>query len=126
MSIPTAKFGGGGRHICIFGGGGSDIYQHGLRYTLGDGMLSYLLLESKLTVLLELPPGGTSSKVLIIQSLPCHPHGQNLVAGWDNCTDIHDQSELWRYTGAHLYEQRRARTKIELTRGMNLHPCISQ
>ena len=31
-----------------------------------------------------------------------------------------------RYTGAHLYEQRRARTKIELTRGVNLHPCISQ
>ena len=30
------------------------------------------------------------------------------------------------YTGAHLYEQRRARTKIELTRGVNLHPCISQ
>ena len=70
MSIPTAKFGGGGRHIYIFGGGGSDICQHGLRYTLGDGTLSYLLFESKLTELLEWPLGGTSSKVLIIQSLP--------------------------------------------------------
>ena len=65
--------GGGGSDICIFGGGGSDICQYDHRYTLGDGTLSCLLHESKLTELLEWPLGGTSSEVLIIQFLPLPP-----------------------------------------------------
>ena len=62
--------GGGGKDICKFGGGDSDICQYGHRYTLGDGTLSCLLHESKLTELLEWPLGGTSSEVFIKQSLP--------------------------------------------------------
>jgi len=30
------------------------------------------------------------------------------------------------YTGALMYDQHRDRPKIEHTRGLNLHPCISQ
>ena len=39
---------------------------------------------------------------------------------------VQRETQQNRYTGAHLYERRRARRKIELTRGLNLHPCISE